>query len=115
MIIGIGIDVVDIARFNKTLTNPRFKSKHFSPTEMGLSNESLAGRFAAREAFYKALNRQELFDLKDIQIINLSNGEPNFVFQGKLEDYGFDKNFHLTISHCPEYAAALVIIESKSA
>jgi holo-[acyl-carrier protein] synthase len=115
MIIGIGIDVVDIARFNKTLTNPRFKLKYFSSSEIGLSNESLAGRFAAREALYKALDKQEFFNLKNIEIINAHNGKPKFVFQGELKGYDFDKNFYLSITHCPEFAAAIVVIESKSA
>ena len=111
MILGAGVDIVDLTRFKKTFENPDFKMKFFSLTEQKLSIESLAGRFAAREAFYKALNRQDLYDRSSIEIINEENGKPNFVFYGELEKYSYDKKIFLTISHSPEYAVAFVIIE----
>ena len=65
MIVGLGIDLVDISRFSKSLEVPNFKQKIFSLDEISLSPLHLAGRFAAREAFFKALGDQELFDCKD--------------------------------------------------
>ncbi len=115
MIIGVGIDIVDITRFKKTLKNPQFKLKYFSPTEHGLSVESLAGRFAAREAFFKSMSQQELFDRKNIEIFNEKSGKPRIALTGELNKYGNGKNFYLTISHCPEYAVAMVVVEQAIA
>jgi holo-[acyl-carrier protein] synthase len=114
MILGVGVDVVDIARFTKTSKSLRFKLKYFSAREQNLSVQSLAGRFAAREAFYKALHQQNLFDKDSIEVVNDPDGKPKFIFSGELEDYGNDKNFHLSISHGVEYAVAVVVIETKN-
>ena len=111
MILGVGIDIVDSARFKKTLRNPQFKLKYFPPTEHDLSVESLAGRFAAREAFFKSMSQQELFDRKNVDIFNEKSGKPRIALTGELDKYGNGKNFYLTISHCPEYAVAMVVIE----
>jgi holo-[acyl-carrier protein] synthase len=114
VILGVGIDVVDIARFTKTSQSSRFKLKYFSTREQSLSVQSLAGRFAAREAFYKALDQQNLFDKDSLEIVNDPGGKPTFILSGELEAYGVDKNFHLSISHCVEYAVAMVVIETKN-
>jgi holo-[acyl-carrier protein] synthase len=112
MIVGLGIDLVDISRFSKTLEVPNFKQKIFSLDEITLSPLHLAGRFAAREAFFKALGHQELFNYRDLEVINEINGKPKFKFSNKLSQYCEDKSIHLSISHTPEYATAIVIIES---
>jgi holo-[acyl-carrier protein] synthase len=114
MILGVGIDVVDIARFTKTSHSLRFKLKYFSAREQSLSVQSLAGRFAAREAFYKALDQQNLFDKDSLEVANDPDGKPRFIFSSDLEDYANDKKFHLSISHCVEYAVAMVVIETKN-
>jgi holo-[acyl-carrier protein] synthase len=114
MILGIGIDIVDIARFIRTSQSVRFKLKYFSAREQHLSVQSLAGRFAAREAFYKALDQQNLFDKDNLEVFNDPEGKPRFIFSGELENYGNDKNIHLSISHCIEYAVATVVIETKN-
>ncbi len=114
MILGVGVDVVDIARFTKTSNSLRFKLKYFSAREQDLSVQSLAGRFAAREAFYKALDNQGLFDKDNLEVVNDPSGKPRFIFFGELENYSSDKNFHLSISHCVEYAVAMVVIETKN-
>jgi holo-[acyl-carrier protein] synthase len=112
MIIGIGIDLVDISRFSQSLETPNFKQKIFSLSESNLSPLHLAGHFAAREAFLKALGDQELFKFKDLEVINQINGKPKFKFVNELSKYCEDKSIHLSISHTPEYAMAIVIIES---
>jgi holo-[acyl-carrier protein] synthase len=58
MVIGIGVDLVDLVRFRKVVQTKNFLQKYFSEEESTLNITSLAGRFAAREAFYKALDRK---------------------------------------------------------
>lgn len=112
MIVGLGIDLVDISRFSKSLEVPNFKQKIFSLNEGTLSPLHLAGRFAAREAFFKALGNQEVFNYKDLEVTNEVNGKPQFKFLNELSKYCGDKSIHLSISHTSEYAMAIVIIES---
>jgi|688.fasta_scaffold948771_2 holo-[acyl-carrier protein] synthase len=113
MIFGLGIDLVDIAKFSKSLEAPNFKQKIFSLEERTLSPIHLAGRFAAREAFFKALDDQELFNYRDLEVMKEINGKPRFKFVNELAKYCEDKSVHLSISHTSKYAIAIVIIESK--
>ena len=112
MIVGLGIDLVDMSRFSKSLEVPNFKQRIFSLNESTLSPLHLAGRFAAREAFFKAMGDQALFNYKDLEVVNEINGKPKFKFFNDLYKYCEDKSIHLSISHTSEYATAIVIIES---
>jgi holo-[acyl-carrier protein] synthase len=113
MIIGIGLDIVDLARFKIISQNLKFIEQYFSYSESKLNTLSLAGRFAAREALYKAIGGQSIFKFQDIEVINRENGSPKFVFKNEMARYFQSKKIHLTISHVPEYAISLVIIEAK--
>ena len=63
---GIGIDVVDIARFEESLTRtPGLKARVFTPAEAERSIASLAARFAAKEALAKALNAKTVFNWQE--------------------------------------------------
>jgi holo-[acyl-carrier protein] synthase len=112
MIIGIGIDIVDLPRFKLIISKQKFLDKCFSKNELGLKIESLAGRFAAREAFFKALGDQKIFNLADIEVITQPNGAPKFNFSNKLAEYASNKTVHLSISHSGDSAIAFVIIEN---
>lgn len=112
MIVGLGIDLVDITRFAESLKVPNFRQKIFSRNESTLSPLHLAGCFAAREAFFKAMGDQALFNFNDLEIVNELNGKPKFKFTNELFRYCEDKTLHLSISHTSEYAMAIVIIES---
>ena len=112
MLVGIGVDIVDIDRFKKICENPSFRAKYFHPNEQKIKVESLAGRFAAREALYKALDKQNLFNWKEILVVSNPGSAPKFEFLGPLGDYAKDKNFHLSISHSQNYAVAFVVIET---
>lgn len=111
MIQGIGIDIVDLARFKDLASNKKFINRYFHKSESELKLQSLAGRFAAREALFKALNSQDLYNLQDIQVINTKSGEPKFVFKNELKKHFKFRKIHLSISHLPEYAISIVIIE----
>ncbi|MED3561554.1 holo-ACP synthase [Bacillus xiapuensis] len=116
MIKGIGIDIIELSRIQDLLQRQRkFIDRILTDREKQkfevLSNrrqvEFLAGRFAAKEAFSKAVGTgigKELSFL-DIEIGSDPYGKPIIIKP--------DVNAHLSISHSREYAVAQVVIESK--
>lgn len=123
MIIGIGTDIARISRFEKWKDDEKLLRRFFSceEAEYCLSSrdsvQKIAARFAAKEAFGKALGTGVFsIPLKDIRISNDEKGKPFFVLSGKALDlYNAigAENIHLSISHEEEYAVAFVIIEGK--
>lgn len=123
MIAGTGIDILEIPRIEKLLEKGElFISKVFSDAEcaycekQGKPAQSFAGRFAAKEAFLKAIGtgwRGEI-ELFEIEIINTDFGKPQLELIGKTAKLlaQFDSaTFHVSISHTDQYATAMVIIE----
>ena len=112
MIQGIGIDVVDIARFEESLARtPGLRSRIFTERESTLKISSLAARFAAKEALVKALDARDIFAWHDAEVINASSGKPEFKFAGELASRIVGAQVHLTISHDAGIASAMVVIE----
>ncbi len=117
MIVGIGIDLCDIERIQKILNKRQshFFNKLFNNDEIEnfINPANIAGRFATKEAFYKACNSLGLFPTwKDISILNNKNGAPyilikNEKLQQKLESY----KIWVSISHERKMAISIVIIE----
>ena len=114
MISGIGIDIIEVARVQSTIEkNPRFLSRVFTPQEIqyceGKKNkyQHLAARFAAKEAFFKAIGKRVSW--KDIGVINLPSGKPQLeIYKKEL----FLINIEISLSHLKEFAVAVVVIES---
>ena len=112
MIDGIGIDVVDIKRFHESLERtPGLREKLFTPAESAVKESSLAARFAAKEALYKALSPEHGLHWHDAEVINLSNGKPAFLFRGEIADLIDGATVHLSLSHDAGIASAMVVIE----
>ncbi|MEY3076431.1 MAG: hypothetical protein RLZZ131_557 [Actinomycetota bacterium] len=126
MIEGVGIDLVDISRFKVTLERtPAVRTRLFTQRELeasdlkGASNEramvSLAGKFAAKEALYKALhvdgNVRHALSFHEAEVFNEANGRPAFLFYGALATLLSGTKVHLSISHDGALATAFVIIE----
>jgi len=112
MILGIGIDVVDIARFQESLERtPGLRSRIFTEGEAQLKVSSLAARFAAKEALVKALDARDIFSWHDAEIINQPSGKPEFLFYGALAIRIAGDTVHLTLSHDAGIASAMVVIE----
>lgn len=120
MIIGTGIDIVELGRIEKLMNRqPNFVDRILTPLEkerfISLSDkrkvEFLAGRFAAKEAYSKAKGTGIGKDLsfQDMTIVTTEKGKPYF-----SEPEMADGNVHLSISHSEQYAIAQVIIESLS-
>jgi holo-[acyl-carrier protein] synthase len=112
MIDGIGIDVVDIVRFKQTLERtPGLKTRLFTEAELINSIQSLAARFAAKEALIKALHAENGVLWREAEVVNLEGGKPVFIFYGSLADLVDGANVHLSISHDAGIATAMVLVE----
>ena len=122
MIVGIGIDITEIEKIAKNIEGEAFQRKVFTPAELEAcsevknSIEHLAGKFAAKEAFMKALGagiRQEVW-FTQIEVLNDESGRPYINVSGEagkqLEASGA-KRVHVSISHSGGMAVALVILE----
>ena len=112
MIDGIGIDVVDIARFKESLERtPHLAEKLFTESERKKPVSSLAARFAAKEALYKALSPARGLQWHDAEVINHENGKPDFLFRGEIAELIDSATVHLSLSHDAGIASAMVVIE----
>ncbi|NBU57816.1 MAG: holo-ACP synthase [Actinobacteria bacterium] len=112
MIDGIGIDVVDIKRFQESLERtPNLAEKLFTEAERTKSAPSLAARFAAKEALYKALSPAHGLHWHDAEIINHESGKPDFLFRGAIAELIDGATVHLSLSHDAGIASAMVVIE----
>ena len=112
---GAGVDVVDLARFARTLERtPELRSRLFTEAEATLSVESMAGRFAAKEAFVKALKAPAGMSWQDIEVVTDSVGAPSFALHGaaraRARELGITAT-HLSISHDTSVATAFVVAE----
>ena len=90
------------------------RSRLFTQAERDLPVESLAGRFAAKEALAKALGAPAGLSWQDFEIVNDARGAPSFVLHGsapeRLSTLGIVK-VHLSISHDTTVATAFVVTE----
>ena len=127
MIYGIGTDLVNIDRVKKILSKNRdgFIKRVLSEHEQALfKNKSdsaayCAKRFAAKEAFAKALGTGigRVVSFQDLTIRNNENGKPHFIPSEKLRQYLVEKNIaqaHLSISDETKNAIAFVVLESEN-
>ncbi|MDV3220326.1 holo-ACP synthase [Intrasporangium sp.] len=115
MIIGVGIDVVDVARFEETLERtPSLLERLFTPEERVVGIASLAARFAAKEALAKALGAPVGLHWTDARVVTSEDGRPHLEIGGSVQsranDLGVDR-FHVSLSHDAGIASAVVIAE----
>jgi len=116
VIVGIGIDVVDVARFGESLDrSPGLRNRLFTPSERDLPLASLAARFAAKEALAKALGAPDGMRWHDCTVVKDDAGRPSFVLTGtvasRAELLGAT-TWHLTLSHDAGIASAMVVGEA---
>jgi holo-[acyl-carrier protein] synthase len=115
VIVGIGVDVVDVDRFEATLLRtPGLRERLFTAAESTLPVGSLAARFAAKEALAKALGAPAGLHWIDAEVVKDSDGRPSFVVTGTvkaLADRLGVSVIHLSISHDAGIASAMVVAE----
>lgn len=115
MIVGVGIDVVEIERFSETLRrSPAVVERLFLPSEAGLVAGSLAGRFAAKEALAKALGAPAGMHWVDVETYVEDSGRPRLAMRGtvlaRAEQLGVTAS-HVSISHDGGIASSVVVLE----
>jgi holo-[acyl-carrier protein] synthase len=115
VIIGVGIDVVDVARFEDTLRRaPGLMGRLFTEAERHLPINSLAASFAAKEALAKSLGAPPGMAWTDAWVRRAEGGRPHLHVQGtvaaQVEQLGV-ASLHLSISHDAGIASAVVIAE----
>ena len=122
MIVGIGVDIVEIRRIKDILErNDKFLEKIFTIKEIeylkarNLRPEYVAGRFAAKEAVSKALGTGfRGFNFRDIIIESTTLGKPAVTLEGEAKNIA-NKNgnttIHLSISHGCDSAIAYAVLE----
>jgi holo-[acyl-carrier protein] synthase len=115
MIVGVGIDVVDIARFGERIERtPRLAERLFTESERALRPESMAARFAAKEALAKALGAPVGLRWTDATVVREADGRPHLEITGtvaaRAEALGVSV-LHVSLSHDAGVASAVVIAE----
>jgi holo-[acyl-carrier protein] synthase len=115
MIVGVGIDVVDIARFEQALTRtPGMAVRLFTEGERSLAAHSLAARFAAKEALAKALGAPRGLLWTDAEVVADHDGRPSLLVYGTVAAAAGRlgvTGWHLSLSHDAGIASAVVIAE----
>jgi holo-[acyl-carrier protein] synthase len=116
VILGVGIDVVDIARFGETLERtPAMRDRLFTDTEQQRSLASLAARFAAKEALAKALGAPTGMGWLDAEVVSAPTGDPQLEMRGSVlaraDELGVT-SVHVSMSHDAGIASAVVVLES---
>ncbi|MBR0261729.1 MAG: holo-ACP synthase [Selenomonadaceae bacterium] len=121
MIIGLGTDIIEIERIKKAVGKKNFRDNVFTEAEQNYCESrgknfaaSYAARFAAKEAFFKALGTGIVTRLTNVEIVNDEHGAPKINLRGKAktlaEAKGVEKIF-ISLSHAREFATATCIIE----
>ena len=130
MILGVGVDLIEVARIQRALENPRIgqrvRQRVFTDGEVEYCErrkrkyESYAGRFAAKEAVMKALGRGwgRKVGWLDIEVVLAVSGEPGISLHDKASSFARElgiEHFSLSITHTESYAIAYLIAEGRSA
>ena len=124
-IIGVGIDIVESFRVEKSLKNKKFVKRIFSSKEILLSKKYtnkisyFSKRFAAKEAFVKSIGTgfRNKINFKDISVVNDSFGKLFFIINKKIKNIIFKKfstnnyEFLLSISDEKKYSIAIAIFQ----
>ncbi len=124
MVFGIGTDIIEVARMEKHLeSNNALMQKLYTASEQKYCNKGkvtkyqcFAARFAAKEAFFKALGTGYRYGMAfhEIEVFNDELGKPYVVIHGKVKEYFNKQNIksiHLSVTHVKEMANAFVVLE----
>lgn len=121
MIIGIGIDIIEIRRIERALS-PRFIERVFTSREIAYCEasrriEKYAARFAAKEAARKAIGAATpvtALSWHDVEVISSPEGAPQLIWHGRAAELVKKLKVtrtHVSMSHSLDYAIAQVILE----
>jgi holo-[acyl-carrier protein] synthase len=123
LVFGIGTDIIETSRVEEKLRRTGgLKNRVFTPREIAYceakakSAQHFAARFAAKEAFLKAIGTgwRGGYRFVDIEILNNEQGKPELVVRGKVKDFCVENGitgFHVSLSHIKDLAKAVVVLE----
>jgi holo-[acyl-carrier protein] synthase len=123
MIVGIGTDIIEIARIERLLTKQkRFQKRIFTEVEIAYCEtkknnaQNYAARFAAKEAFLKAIGTgwRQGVAFKEIELVNNEQGKPEIFLSGKAKEIADNlgiTNIQVSVSHLKDFAIAVVTAE----
>jgi len=124
MIKAVGVDIVEIDRFNRVLHRwgARFTRRILTARELGYCQDkagggaSMAVRFAAKEALFKCLSVSEgkAFRFQAVEIVNDRNGKPRMILHAPLNHRLRSRIVHVSMSHSNRSAIAVVVLEEGS-
>lgn len=124
MIHAIGIDQISKSRIERAVQRwgKRFLNRILTENELALCSDkgdnigSIAVRFAAKEAAFKALGTGwgEGVGWRDIEVLNLRNGKPDMIFHGQAARLANNIHIHCSLSHSQNEAVAVVVLESAA-
>ena len=125
MIYGTGIDIIEVERIRKNIEAGKgFRERIFTAGEIEYCEtkrnkaQNYAARFAAKEAFFKAIGTGWRHGMAhaEIEVVHDDMGKPGIRLHGKTRDFiGDSKNtiIQVSLSHLKEYTVAVVIIEKE--
>ena len=122
MILGIGIDLCEVARIRALLEKDkeRFVRRVYREHEIAYCDARrrpeihYAARFAAKEAFLKAVGSGGRLGWKQLEVARGPSGKPDLILSGKAAEIAARRGVrvtHLTLTHTAETAAAVVVLE----
>ncbi|MGH9025291.1 MAG: holo-ACP synthase [Acidimicrobiia bacterium] len=121
MIVGVGTDLVEVARFRLALDRrgERLRDRLFSPDELAYADRHrdvaprLAARFATKEAVMKAMGvGLWKFKLRDVEVVRARTGAPSVALYGRAAEMAHEKGvggWHLSLSHTDTTAIAIAV------
>lgn len=121
MKVACGTDIIEIERVKNSIEKyeQKFKDSLYTEREIEYCEgrkvqkyQHYAARFAAKEAIFKAISKvlSNEYSLKDFEIINDGNGKPEVYMKTPIDEI---ENIDISISHCKEYAVAMVVVLFK--
>ena len=124
LIVGVGIDIIEVDRVSRAISNPRFVDRVYTRAEQELlqarrlNAQTAAGSFAAKEAAAKALGTGfGAIHWTEIEVLRTAEGRPHLVLYGSALSRFHALGGHplwVSISHTAAYAAAQVILEGET-
>lgn len=122
MIFGTGIDIIEVDRVEKQIANNGFREKIFTEREIEYCEskknnaQHYAARFAAKEAFFKAIGTgwRNGMAFNEIEILNNELGKPEVILHGKTKEFSEKQlinNIHVSLSHIKNFVNAIIVLE----
>jgi len=123
MVKGIGVDILEIERFHRSVEQfgNQLLNRVFTPAEIEYCGtkfnayQHFAARFAAKEAFSKALSTglRGTFGWKDVEVVNDALGRPRFRLHGPLHGQFSASSLLLSLSHSESHVVAMVVLQEN--